>query len=59
MSMSPQLGSNFYVTTPSKDVMYPQLGEVEHIVDSHIMHLNPEGEISAVCSDHNGQVQHW
>ena len=37
MLMSPPLGSNFYVTTPSKDVMYPQLGEVGHIVDSCII----------------------
>ena len=26
----------FYVTTPSKDAIYPQLGEVGHIVDSGI-----------------------
>ena len=37
MSMSPPLGSNFYVTTPSKDAVYPQLGEVGHIVDSCII----------------------
>ena len=36
MSMSPPLGSNCYVITPSKDAMYPQLGEVGHIVDSRI-----------------------
>ena len=34
--MSPPLGSNFYVTIPSKDAIYPQLGEVGHIVDSRI-----------------------
>ena len=26
----------FYVNTPSKDVIYPQLGEVGHIIDSCI-----------------------
>ena len=37
MSMSPPLGSRFYVNTPSKDVIYPQLGEVGHIIDSCII----------------------
>ena len=35
--MFPPLGSNFYVTTPFKDTIYPQLGEVGHIVDSRII----------------------
>ena len=36
--MSPPLGSRFYVNiyTPSQDAIYPQLGEVGHIIDSCI-----------------------
>ena len=39
ISMSPPLGSRFYVNTPSKDAIYPQLGEVGHIINSRIIIL--------------------